>query len=396
MMSRATKRRNSSSEQKPTLSITDGWYRFIDNMDTTMLFAVYFLVGVGLVMLYSASSAYALKTFNDSTFFLKRQLLWAALGSIVLVFSFNVPISFLKKRAGWGFIIVTVLCALVLIPGIGAQVGGARRWIRIGMVGFQPSELAKVIIVIVLASILARRSRKNDNTFMSLLIPALFVQIPILLILAGPDLGTAIVIELVILVVLYIAGIKPVHLFMFVLACLPVVYHLVVATPFRLRRILGYIDPWAYRSSVGYQVTEALISIGSGGVTGVGLGAGKQQLFFLPEAHTDFIFAILAEELGLIGVLIVLTAFVVVVWRGAQIAINATDEFSCYLAVGLVALIAVPVIFNLFVVTGLLPTKGLPLTFISSGGSNLLMTLMAVGLLFNIGRTTLSVSKGKR
>jgi cell division protein FtsW len=167
---------------------------------------------------------------------------------------------------------------------------------------------------------------------------------------------------------------------------MPVLYHLIVGTPFRLRRVLGYIDPWAYRSTVGYQVTEALISIGSGGLFGVGLGDGKQKLFFLPEAHTDFIFAILAEEMGLLGVVLLLGAFAILLWRGMRLAMRAGDAFDRYLALGVTGLVGIPAVFNVCVATGLLPTKGLPLPFVSYGGSNLVVTMAAMGLLLRIDR----------
>ena len=194
------------------------------------------------------------------------------------------------------------------------------------------------------------------------------------------------VIEMLMVLMVFAAGLRPRTLVILALAALPCLYHLIVGTPFRLRRLLSYIDPWAYRSTVGYQVTEALISIGAGGIWGVGLGAGKQKLFFLPEAHTDFIFAILAEELGLVGVTVLLLAFAVLLWRGGRLAMVARDPFDRYLALGLSGLIGIPAVFNVAVSTGLLPTKGLPLPFISYGGSNLVVTMMAVGLLFRIDR----------
>ncbi|MCK5690080.1 FtsW/RodA/SpoVE family cell cycle protein, partial [Myxococcota bacterium] len=203
-----------------------------------------------------------------------------------------------------------------------------------------------------------------------------------------PDLGSALVIELIVGAMVFVAGLRLWVLAGMVLAGTPFLYHLIVGTPFRLQRILGYIDPWAYRSTVGYQVTEALISIGSGGVTGVGLGEGKHKLFFLPEAHTDFIFAILAEELGLIGVTVLLGAFALLIFRMAKVAISATDSFQGFLAVGLLALVGVPAVFNTFVATGLLPTKGLPLPLVSYGGSNLLVTLIGIGLVMGIERKT--------
>jgi cell division protein FtsW len=252
---------------------------------------------------------------------------------------------------------------------------------------FQPSEATKLAVVVLLAALLARRkAASRDGTPRGLLGPVLLTQVPVALILCEPDLGTALVIEGLMVLMVFAAGLRPRTLVVLALAAMPVLYHLIVGTPFRLRRVLGYIDPWAYRSTVGYQVTEALISIGSGGLLGVGLGDGKQKLFFLPEAHTDFIFAILAEELGLLGVCLLLTAFAVLIWRGLRLAMHAADTFDAYLALGLTSLIAIPAVFNACVATGLLPTKGLPLPFVSYGGSNLVVTLVAVGMLWRIDR----------
>jgi cell division protein FtsW len=273
----------------------------------------------------------------------------------------------------------------VLVPGVGRHVNGATRRLVFGPVGFQPSELCKLAVILALARVLARRERKPEGERSSLLGPVLIVQVPTLLILIEPDLGTALVIELILALMVFTAGVRLRTIGILSLAALPFLYHLIVATPFRLQRLLSYIDPWAYRSTVGYQITESLISIGSGGLLGVGLGGGKQKLFFLPEAHTDFIFAILGEELGLVGVLFVLGAFVVFVWRGLRIAARARSSFDSYLALGLTALVGVPALFNAGVATGLLPTKGLSLPFVSYGGSSLVVTFMAVGMLLRLG-----------
>ncbi len=246
-----------------------------------------------------------------------------------------------------------------------------------------------------LAALLSHRDRQQKKSTASLIIPVLLAQIPVALVLVEPDLGTALVIELIVGAMVFVGGLKIRSLALLSLTALPVFYHFVVGTPFRLRRILGYIDPWAYRDTVGYQITEALIAIGSGGIWGVGVGEGKQRLFFLPEAHTDFVLAILAEELGLVGMLLILSLFCVIVWRGLKIALRAGSTFDGYLAVGLTALIAVPAIFNAGVVTGLLPTKGLPLPLMSFGGSNLLSTLLALGLLMRIYRDDLKQRSGE-
>ena len=355
-------------------------------LDAWMLGAVAILLGLGIVLVYSSSSVYAARVYHDSEHFLHLQAAWAALGLGGMWLATRVDGDMLRRRAGWILVGSVVLCGLVLIPGIGHLAGGARRWLTFGGVGFQPSELAKLSVVVVMAAILARRDEQSPEARQSLLVPVALAQIPVLLILAEPDLGTALVIEIIVGIMVFMAGLRLRTLALIGLAALPVFYHLVVGTPFRLQRLLSFIDPWAYRTTIGYQVTEALISIGSGGVVGVGLGEGKHKLFFLPEAHTDFVFAILAEELGLIGVCVLVIAVAALIARGVKASNRSTCGFDAYLAMGATALVAVPAVFNLLVATGLLPTKGLPLPLVSYGGSNLVATLVAIGLVMRVER----------
>ena len=347
------------------------------------------LLALGLVLVYSSSAVYAARNLADAHRFLRAQAVWAGLGLLALFVGALIPGPLLARRALLLLAVTLALLAAVLVPGIGHFVGGARRWLVLGPISCQPSEAAKLTCTIVLAHIFSRRG-DEPLTARALWAPVLICQLPVALILLEPDLGTAIVIELILGLMLFAAGLRLRVLLMLALAAMPMLYHLIVGTPFRLRRMLGYIDPWAFRSTIGYQVTEALISIGSGGLWGKGLGDGMQKLFFLPEAHTDFIFAILAEELGLAGVLLVLLCFGTLIVRGIALSIAAQTPFDRYLALGLTALVGVPAILNLCVATGLLPTKGLPLPFISYGGSNLLVTLMGMGLLFRIDHTVRS------
>ena len=353
-------------------------------LDPTVMTCLAVILGLGLVLVYSSSAVFAARNYGDAEHFLKQQVMWLGLGIVAMFVASRLPGEWLRKRTPLLLGASILACVLVLIPGIGTVAGGARRWLAVGGLGFQPSEVAKVVAVLMLAAVLARNEKTGERS--RLWVPVLVAQIPVLLILAQPDLGTALVIELMVLVMVFVAGLRLRYIIGIALAALPVFYHLVMGTPFRLQRLLSYIDPWAYRSTTGYQVTEALISIGSGGVFGVGLGEGKQKLFFLPEAHTDFIFAILGEELGLVGIAALLCVFAVLLVRGTQIAVGAKDSFDAYLAIGVTALLGVPLVFNVCVVTGLLPTKGLPLPLVSKGGSNLVATLAAVGLLLRIAR----------
>lgn len=351
--------------------------------DPYLALSIAMLLALGLVLVYSSSAVYAARNLNDAHRFLRAQAVWTGLGLVAMLAAACLPGDLLRRRAPWLLGGTLALLAVVLVPGIGRFVGGARRWLVFGPISCQPSEAAKLTCTIVLAQIFSRRG-DEPLTAKALLTPVLICQLPVALILLEPDLGTAIVIELILGLMLFAAGLRLRVLLMLFLAAMPMLYHLIVGTPFRLRRMLGYIDPWAFRSTIGYQVTEALISIGSGGLWGKGLGDGMQKLFFLPEAHTDFIFAILAEELGLVGVILVLACFAVVIARGLALSMAAREPFDRYLALGLTALVGVPAILNLCVATGLLPTKGLPLPFISYGGSNLMVTLSAMGLLFRI------------
>jgi cell division protein FtsW len=353
-------------------------------LDRTLLLATLLLLGLGLVLVYSSSSIYAGRLYQDPHRFLRSQSVFAGLGLISLWGAAQVPRQFLQRRGGWLWLVAMLSCAAVLVPGIGHFVGGARRWLLFMGVSCQPSEFCKLALVVVLAALLAKRAVTLPRR--GLWLPFVLVQAPVALILCEPDLGTALVIEQVMVVMLFAAGLRARTLLTLGACSLPILYHLIVGTPFRLRRVMSYVDPWAYRSTTGYQVTEALISIGSGGLWGSGLGEGKQKLFFLPEAHTDFIFAVLAEELGFVGVALLVAAFAVLVGRAIYLATLAQQPFDQFLAMGVAALIGIPAVFNTCVATGLLPTKGLPLPFISYGGSNLLISLTAVGLLLRVAR----------
>jgi cell division protein FtsW len=344
------------------------------------------LLTLGLVMVYSSSAAYANRLFDDPTYFITKQVLYCGVGLSMGWAATQVSVlSFLARKSGWLMLLAVFVCGIVLIDGVGVRVNNARRWLDLGFTRFQPSEFAKLAIIIFTAALLAKPIPRNASRQLYLFIPFFIAQVPIVLIKVEPDLGTAVVIELVLGSMLVVAGLKLRWVVIAFLAGLPIIYHDIMTTPFRLKRVISWFNPWLDRRGDGWQLTESMISIGAGGATGVGLGEGKKQLGFLPEAHTDFIFAILAEELGLVGVIVLLIAFSVVIWRGVRIALSASNLYHAYLATGLTALIAVPAAWNMAVATGLAPTKGLPLPFISSGGTNLVTSLVAIGLLLRIG-----------
>ncbi len=362
-------------------------------IDGFLLAAIGALVGIGLIMVYSSSAVFASRNYDSSTHFLSAQATRIAVGALAFLLAAHVPRDLLRRHSSWILLAVSLLCVAVLIPGLGHEAGGARRWIRFGALTMQPSEIAKIAVVITLAAALARREEEG-RPGRGLLGPLALVQLPIALIVLEPDFGTALVAETIALAMVFVGGLRLRYVFALLLAGLPVVYSMLMEG-YRLKRIIAWLDPIEHRGSIGYQLTEALISIGAGGPFGRGLGESRQKLFFLPEAHTDFVFAIYAEELGFAGVLLLLLLFGALILRGSRAALRAEASFDRYLGIGIVALIAVPALFNLWVVTGLLPTKGLPLPLVSYGGSNIVATLAALGLLAGISRDSRSGAEEK-
>jgi cell division protein FtsW len=356
--------------------------------DPILLCAVLALVAFGVVMVYSSSAVFASERLGDPTWFLKRQLVAVGLGLPLMFFVARLELATIRRWSMAVFWAGVILLALLLLPGVGITAGGATRWMAVGPFSFQPAELIKIGLALYLAASLARKRERVRDFKAGFLGPAIVAGIPILLVLAQPDFGTALALAAVLFVMLFVAGARTSYLLGALLAAVPVAWHLVASTPYRMRRVMAFLDPWADRHDVGYQVAESLISIGSGGLLGAGLGDGRQKLFFLPEAHTDFIFSIVGEELGLLGTLTVIALFAVVIWRGLRAAFRAEEAFGAYLALGLTAIIGLQAIVNMAVTMGLLPTKGITLPFISYGGSSLLLSLVAAGLL-------LAVSGGK-
>ena len=351
-------------------------------VDRVLVGAVLALAAFGVVMVFSSGAVFAAKKYGDSTYFLKRELIYAILGLGALSFASRVDYSIYRKLA-YPLLFVT-LALLAAVLKLGSRAGGAIRWFRAGPLSFQPGELAKLALCVYLAYLLARKAEKVRVFSVGFLPPLLVTGLMMVLLLKQPDFGTAAIFGAVALGMLFVAGTRTSYLILAVLVAAPAGWQFIVSTPFRMRRMLAFLDPWAFRRDVGYQITESLISVGSGGVTGLGLGDGRQKLFFLPEAHTDFILSIVGEELGLIGILFVIGAFGVLVWRGLRTAFRARDVFGSYLAFGITAMFGLQALVNIGVVLGSLPTKGLPLPFISYGGTSLLMSLFAAGVLANI------------
>ncbi len=356
--------------------------------DALLLCAVLALVSLGLVMVYSASAILAQDKLHDSLYFLKRQLVAAGLGVVGMAVVMQLGWRRLARLAYPLLIGVIVLLVLVLIPGIGSSGGGAQRWIRLPGFGLQPAEVAKFAWVVYLAYSLAKK-REKVATFSVGFLPHLAVcGLLVGLCMLQPDFGSSVLLVFLLFTLLFAAGAKLSYLVGSVLLALPLGYAAIATSPYRMKRILAFLDPWAHRHDVGYQVTESLMSIGSGGITGLGLGDGRQKLYFLPEAHTDFIFAIIGEELGPIGVTLLVALYALVIWRGIRISLAAPETFGTYLGLGLTSIVAFQATVNMCVAMGLMPTKGLTLPFVSYGGSSLVVLMGAAGVLLSLSAST--------
>lgn len=341
------------------------------------------LTAFGVVMVFSAGAAFAAKTYGDWTFFLKREAIYTLVGLTAFMFAARTDYSF-YRRITYPLLFVS-LAMLALVLFVGLRVGGAVRWFRVGPLSFQPSEVAKFALVLYLSVLLARKAEKVRDFSVGFLPPLFMTGLFLGFMLLQPDLGTSVIVGVTALALLFVAGTRASYILLAVLVAAPVVWKVfVTGTPWRMKRLLAFLNPWEFRRDSGYQLVESLISVGSGGVFGQGLGQGRQKLFFLPEAHTDFILAVIGEELGLVGVVCVLFGFALFVWRGMVAALRARDLFGSYLAFGISMLFGLQVLVNMGVVLGLLPTKGLPLPFISYGGTALVMCLFSAGVLANI------------
>jgi cell division protein FtsW len=352
--------------------------------DPLLLCAVLALVTLGLVMVYSASAVLAQDKLGDSLFFLKRQLAAAGMGLVAMAVAMKVG---WRKLARWAYpllLVAIVLLVLVVIPGIGHTAGGARRWIRLPGFGLQPAEVAKFAWVVYLSYSLAKKREKVASFSVGFLPHLALCGLLVMLCMLQPDFGSSVLLVFMLFVLLFAAGAKLSYLVGMVLLALPLGYVAIASSPYRMKRILAFLDPWAHRHDVGYQVAESLMSIGSGGVSGLGLGDGRQKLFFLPEAHTDFIFSILGEETGLIGVGLLVLLYGVVLWRGVRASLAAGETFGTYLGLGITSIIAFQATVNMCVAMGLLPTKGLTLPFVSYGGTSLVVLMGAAGVLLSL------------
>ena len=345
---------------------------------------VLIFVIIGIVMIYSSSSISATTRFGDSTYFLKRQLCFAVIGFLLMFLVMKIRYQLLNRLVYPILITSFLLLILVLIPGIGSTIGGSMRWFRIGPLSFQPSEFAKLALIIFLACSLSNQEKKIKSFsigFLPHLIVTLFMSV---LVLLQPDFGAAMLLLLLFFILIFVAGTRIRYIAYFVGVISVGCYFLISSVGYRLDRVTAFLNPWENPASTGFQIIQSFLAFGSGGLWGTGLGSGKQKLFYLPEPHTDFIFSIIGEELGFIGVVSVITLFVILAYCGIRICLRAPDLFGSYLALGITSLIVLHAVINLGVVLGLLPTKGSTLPFISYGGTSLVVNFISIGILLNI------------
>jgi cell division protein FtsW len=356
--------------------------------DIILLLVTLILVTVGTAMIYSSSSIIALEKFKDGQYFLKKQLFFVFVGLTSMIIMTRIPYTHLRKWAYPGMLLSFLLLSMLLIPHLGMKRGGATRWLNFGGFSFQVTEMVKITMVIFLAHLLTRKAYQLKDFSKGVLVPLVVTSITILLILLEPDFGTAVIIATLLLLMLCIAGSQIKHLLFLIAAFIPVGVLLIFYKGYRLTRLTAFLDPWKDADNTGFQIIQSLLSFGSGGTFGVGIGDGMQKLFYLPEPHTDFILSIIAEESGFIGVAIVIVMFAIFAFRGFMIALKAPDLFGTLLASGLTMVIALEAFINIAGVMGLIPLKGLVLPFLSYGGTAFIMTMTAVGILLNISTQT--------
>ncbi len=357
-----------------TVKRYDGW----------LFLSVLGLLGFGVVMVYSTSSYYAQIRFEDGLHFLKRQGLFALLGIVVMSMFMMLDYRLLRRFVYVILPISFILLGLLWIPGLGRKAGGALRWIDMGLIWIQPSEPAKLGLLIYLAHIVVKKSDRMHTFGKGFMPPVIVSGLMILLVFLQPDFGTAATMGALVMAMLFVGGANPFHVVGSTVLAAPILYVGLMGAEYRRERILAFLDPWSSPRDAGFQIIQSYIALGNGGVTGVGLGMSSQKLFYLPMAHTDFVLSVIGEELGLVGICAVVAAFIVILVRGLKAAIGAPDSFGAKLAAGLTFMIAIESLVNMGVVMGLLPTKGLPLPLLSYGGTSLVVTMAAAGILLNV------------
>ncbi|MFW5967330.1 MAG: putative lipid II flippase FtsW [Persicimonas sp.] len=354
--------------------------------DVWLLAAVVVLVGFGLIMLYSSSAVMAADKFDDHLYLVKNQVQNVALGGVLLVAALQLDYRWYRRLVYPILGVTALMLVLVLVPGIGVVRNGAQRWVDLGGLSFQPGEAAKLAAVFFMAYSVSKKGDKMGKFSVAFVPHLTVIGVLVALLMQQPDFGTSVILLTMMGILLFVSGARLLHLAGFVVTGGVLAFFAITNSAYRMERILAFRDPFAHRDGIGYQISESLISIGSAGLEGRGLGGGTGKLGYVPELWNDFIGTIIAEELGLTGVVILAALFIVVLWRGARIAFEARDAFGRYLAIGLTSLLGVQAVANLAVITGLLPNKGLTLPFVSFGGTSMMLCLFSIGILLNISK----------
>jgi len=356
-------------------------------MDVQMFLAILMIAGIGLIMLTSTTIDIAYRLHADDFFYVKKQLVFMSLGLASIIVVARVRLGIWERLGPLLLCLVIVLLFLVLVPGMGRTVNGSTRWLMVGPLGLQVSEFAKVAMIIYLSGYLVRHADNVETKLTAFLSPMTVLGLVILLLMLEPDFGSAMVFMLMMFGMMFLSGARILPLMSLIGVCIALMVSLAITSPYRMQRIIAFMDPWADAQDSGYQLTQALIAVGNGGISGVGIGESVQKLFHLPEAHNDFIFAVLAEEMGLIGVAILLLSYFIFIWRCFDLGNKAQIQqmkFAQNIAYGCGIWFGLQTVISLCVNMGMLPTKGLSLPFISVGGSNLLASCIAIGLLMRV------------
>jgi len=356
-------------------------------MDVQMFLAILMIAGIGLIMLTSTTIDIAYRLHADDFFYVKKQLVFMSLGLASIIVVARVRLGIWERLGPLLLCLVIVLLFLVLVPGMGRTVNGSTRWLMVGPLGLQVSEFAKVAMIIYLSGYLVRHADNVETKLTAFLSPMTVLGLVILLLMLEPDFGSAMVFIVMMFGMMFLSGARILPLMSLIGACIALMVSLAITSPYRMQRIIAFMDPWADAQDSGYQLTQALIAVGNGGISGVGIGESVQKLFHLPEAHNDFIFAVLAEEMGLIGVAILLLSYFIFIWRCFDLGNKAQIQqmkFAQNIAYGCGIWFGLQTVISLCVNMGMLPTKGLSLPFISVGGSNLLASCIAIGLLMRV------------
>jgi cell division protein FtsW len=357
------------------------------SLEMRLWIGVLILLSLGFVMIYSASSAIALRKFADADYYLKRQALFASVGVLVLIVTSRISYQIYENVIYWLLLGSVAALVLVLIPGIGTEINHARRWFNLKFVLLQPAEYAKVFWIIYLSVSLARKRDKIRRFSIGFMPHIALLGVICFLLLKEPDFGSCVLLTALTFLMMAVAGVPWRYLLSLAPIAAVAFHQLVYRVPYRLERITAFLNPWTDPLDSGYHLIQAWIAVGSGGLWGKGLGAGQQKLFYLPEPYTDFIFAVVGEELGFAGILIVLSLFFFIFWTGLRVARRAPDLLGSNLALALTSMLSLQALINMSVVLGLMPTKGLPLPFISYGGSALMANCLAIGIVMNIARS---------